>query len=154
WVGTNKGLSRFDIKADTFTNFFTRDIQENFSSFIIPFWAIKDEVFCREADSLITSYNIHSFERKILIKLNASDQTVNSNYSRQYSFFDTISKSIWMLEKCHDAAGGLLEVSLLTGKRIHHTWVCTMKIPNHCHWSEAMCYDKKRNSLWLNSSDG
>jgi len=154
WVGTNKGLSRFDIKADTFTNFFTSFSAASFSPFIIPFWVTKNEVYCREADSLITSYNIHSFEKKILMKLDSSDSTVNSNYSRQYSFIDTISKSVWMLERCHDSSGGLLEVSLLTGKRTHHTWECTRNIPNHCHWSEAMCYDKKRNSLWLNSSDG
>jgi len=38
WIGTNNGLSRYDSKADTFTNFFQAS----------PFWATHDEVLCIE----------------------------------------------------------------------------------------------------------
>ena len=42
WIGTDKGLSCYDIKADSFRNI-SSDLPE---TDIVPFWATKDEVFC------------------------------------------------------------------------------------------------------------
>ena len=60
-----------------------------------------------------------------------------------------------MTEMCSDSSlGGLLQIVLSTGKRIHYNWSCFKKIPNHCHYFESMCYDRKRNVLWFNTDDG
>ncbi len=155
WIGTSKGLTRYDIKADTFANFSSTISNTTFSTFIVPFFATKDEIYCHETDSFITAYNIHSFTKKILIKLTIDDKIVRSDYAPQYSFFDAGSKSIWISEGCSELrASGLLQISLLNNKRRLYDWPCYLKIPHHCHWSEGICYDRKRNALWLNSSDG
>jgi ligand-binding sensor domain-containing protein len=140
WIGTDKGLSRYDIKADTFTNFSPTILNATLTSFIIPFFNIKDELYCWETDSLITSYNIHSFRKKILLKLTAEDKVGYGDYIKQYSFFDVRSNSVWILT----SVGGLLQIPLLTKERKYYG----------CPWSESMCYDQKRNSLWLNSDGG
>src|SRR5665213_550931 len=67
WIGTEKGLSRYDIKADTFRNFLPDTHAVNGD--IDPFWATRDEVYCVETGSSITAYNIHSFAKKILANL-------------------------------------------------------------------------------------
>ena len=69
WIGTSKGLSRYDIKADTFTNF-TPFIDSAFSKFnISPFWSTNNEVFCIEPGSLITAFNIHTLTRRKLVQV-------------------------------------------------------------------------------------
>ena len=42
WIGTDKGLSCYDIKADSFRNIYSNLPGND----IVPFWATKDEVFC------------------------------------------------------------------------------------------------------------
>src|SRR5580704_15081219 len=42
WIGTNNGLSSYDLKADSFRNFPSAVAGET----VIPFWATADEVFC------------------------------------------------------------------------------------------------------------
>jgi hypothetical protein len=141
WIGTDKGLSRYDIKADTFSSFFPNSKMPSISTFIIPFWATKNEIFCDEADSLITSYNIHSFKRKILAKLSASDSIITSNYAKQYFGFDSMSNSLWMLRS---PDRGLVQINLVTGKRTIYS----------CPSGEVMNYDSKRNVIWLNTHTG
>lgn len=62
WIGTEKGLSRYDIKADTFQNYLLPATAVNRD--IVPFWATSDEVYCIESASTITAYNIHSLTKK------------------------------------------------------------------------------------------
>jgi ligand-binding sensor domain-containing protein len=60
WMGTGKGLSRYDMKADTFTNF-SPFIDSAFSKLTIaPFWATKDEMYCMEPGGLITAINSYT----------------------------------------------------------------------------------------------
>src|SRR5258708_6182461 len=49
---------------------------------------------------------------------------------------------------------GLFNVSLLNGKKTLYDWPCFKNIPHHIHYTEGMCYDSKRNCLWLNNDDG
>ena len=150
WIGTEKGLSRYDIKADTFRNFLPSANAVN--SDIVPFWATRDEVYCMETASTITAYNIHSFTRKILADL--SPEFVG--HGRPIPpVFDVRSNSIWMLEGVFaQPGGGLFQVSLTDGKKNHYTWPCYKNISGHSHLSNDMCYDRKRNSIWISSYDG
>lgn len=98
WIGTDKGVYRYDIKADTFTRFLPA------KPFAAVFWATRDEVFCVESDSII-AYNIHSFAKKKLVRLTSADST-GFGTSYPSSFFDAQSKSIWMLRGCDGQPGG------------------------------------------------
>jgi ligand-binding sensor domain-containing protein len=155
WIGTEAGLSRYDIKADTFTNFLPIQNTASLSSRIVPFWATKNEIYCIETDSLITTYDIHSLAKTNLVRLTADDKMGHGDYCRQYAIFDVSSNSVWMQEECSKRSnGGLVQISLSSGERGHYDWPCYKRIPHHCHWSEGTCYDRKRNAIWLNSPDG
>jgi len=144
WIGTDKGLTCYDIKADTLTNFFSTTM--TLFPFIVPFSATKDEVYCRESDSLITVYNIHTFAKKNLITLTPEDKLAKGgNYSIQNSIFDPSSNSVWILSFSGNT--GLLQISLSTGKRERYGWAGN-------NYAEAMCYDHKRNSIWINTDGG
>ena len=143
WIGTDKGLSRYDIKADTFTNFFPGFPSTTFSTFIIPFWATKDEIYCHETDSLLVSYNVHSLKKTILNHLGAEDSLQVGPYAKQYSIFDASSNSIWLLTRMFH--GELLNISLSTGERK------TYNLPG---FAEEMRLDHSRNSIWINTEGG
>ena len=154
WIGTNKGLSRYDIKADTFKNFLPAFFSTESVASIIPFWAARDEVYCIEAGNHIVAYNIHSFEKKILISLGKNAPARNNDCIPQ-SIYDENSNSVWIMTGKHDVpGGGLLQVLLTEQKMIHHQWLCFKNIPHHAHFSYGMCYDPKRKSIWINSTDG
>ena len=154
WIGTDRGLSRYDMMADTFSNFLPDYKSTGFASFIVPFWATKNEIYCQESDSVICSYNIRSFKKSILVHLGPGDR-VGLGYSVMHSVFDEASGSVWMSEACNDSSRGvLLQIELSTGKRTHYNWPCFKKIPNHCHFFESLCYDHKRNALWFSTDDG
>jgi hypothetical protein len=114
WIGTEKGLSRYDIKADTFTNFLLPAIAVNRE--IVPFWSTRDEIYCMETASTITAYNIHSFTKKVLVNLSPEYAGAGRTIPPVY---DAGSNSIWMLEGVFaQPGGGLFQVSLADGKRI------------------------------------
>ncbi len=69
WIGTNKGLSRYDIKSDTFKNFSSPGLSVTSVAAIIPFWATRNEVYCIESGNKVISYNIQSFEKKVVAHL-------------------------------------------------------------------------------------
>ena len=66
WVGTDKGISRYDIRADSFTHFLPGNV---FDQPMIPFWATADLVYCVESDTLITAYNIITLQKKEICRL-------------------------------------------------------------------------------------
>jgi len=142
WIGTDKGLSRYDRKADTLSNFLPSVKTPTFSTFIIPFWATKDEIFCQETDSFITSFNVHTLSRRTMAKLTAADSVTNDHYSTQNFIFDKTSNSIWLRRDLRTA--GLLQIFLSTQKRACYG------VPN----GESMCYDAGRNSIWTNTDNG
>ena len=47
-----------------------------------------------------------------------------------------------------------MQLSLTTGDKKYYSWKCYKNIPGHDHNAEAMCYDRKRNCLWINSGEG
>lgn len=152
WMGRFQGLSRYDIKADTFTNFNTHINSGTSEEMAIPFWATRNEIFCIEADSWITVYNIHSFARRKLLKI-ASADNVMTGFMAGYAIFDSASNSVWMLKRNEE---GLVQFSLSSGKVTHHPRVVeTKEFHAYVHKdAEAMRYDRNRNCIWINSHDG
>jgi len=148
WIGTNKGLSRYDIKADTFSNFTPATSDKH----IIPFYATRNEIFCIEGGLWIITYNIHSFAKKNKLKIAEAD-SANIGFTAANAIFDSASNSVWMLKYGEE---GLVQFSLSNGKVTTHTRaVQTNKFHSYVHKdAEAMCYDRKRNSIWINSHDG
>ncbi len=155
WIGTDKGLSCYDIKADTFKNFPSSIGGQS----IVAFWATKEEVFCWDyPESQLAAYNIHSFTKRTLVKLNVFSDSVGYAVTDKAAIFDASSNSVWMVKGIPGWAGGtgggLLQISLTNGKRQNFTWSCYRKMINHSHFSQGMRYDRVRNSIWLNSPDG
>ncbi len=152
WIGNNAGLSRYDIKADTFSNFPpAKDVS---NPYVEPFWATRDKLYALESGSRITVYDIHSLSKKTLLTLAATD-SVGAGLSVRYSYFDGHSNSIWMIHGDFDSpGGGLINISLSDGKKRSFGWPCYLNIKGHSHVSEAMRYDRKRNAIWINSPDG
>jgi streptogramin lyase len=148
WMGTGEGISRYDMKADTFTNF-SPFIDSAFSKLIIaPFWATKDEMYCMEPGGAITAINIHTLKREKILQLSKT-QDPGIEWNANKSFFDKSSNSIWVLKNYE------LEQIFLDGKIQYYSWPCYRKNVNHPrHNAEDMVYDSKRNSIWINSGDG
>ncbi|HWD87219.1 MAG TPA: two-component regulator propeller domain-containing protein, partial [Mucilaginibacter sp.] len=152
WIGTQGGMSRLDIKADTFSNF-TQDNETGINHDAIPFWATRDKLYTQEAASIVV-YDIHSLRKKTLAMLTANDG-FSFGPSPQYSIFNEKTNSIWMLRGVlNGPGGGLMKISLKDGKKQYYSWPCYRNIPNHNHSSEAMRFDPKRNAIWINSNDG
>jgi signal transduction histidine kinase/ligand-binding sensor domain-containing protein len=144
WAGTDMGISRYDIRADSFTHFLVDNPHTAFDQTIISFWATADWVYCVESDTLITAYNTHTLQKKEICKLSRRLYW----YSNALTVMEPDSNCIWMLPGT--AEGGLLRVSLSDGKE--QSYNPSFKEKNH--WSESMCYDKKRNCIWINEMGG
>lgn len=154
WVGTNKGLSRYDIKADTFSNFSPDTISIASIPTIMPFWATHDVVYCLEAGYKIVTFDVRSFKKSVLITLPRSVPQRNS-INVPNSIYDSESNSVWILTGDHtNPNGGLLQVLLSEKQTIHHEWDCPNKSQQHGHYSYNMQYDKTRNCIWINTVDG
>lgn len=154
WVGTNKGLSRYDIKADTFKNFLPDTISVTSVASVMPFWSTRNEVYCFEAGYKIVTFDIHSFKKKILVILE-NNLPQRNNINIPNSIYDSVSNSVWMLTgEYNSPTGGLMQVSLSDKKTVHYEWPCLHKDQKHAHYSYNMQYDKKRNCIWINSIDG
>ena len=153
WAGTDKGLSRYDIRADTFTNIPGPDGKASYGgASIIPFWATKDEVFCYDVGFNIASYNVHSLKPKSIKQLSEKD-SVDFWPAACYGIYDTGSNSIWLLLV---AKPGLLQISLADGRVTRHDCPVFRKDRDAIGHrdAQAMCYDKKRNCIWLNGHEG
>jgi hypothetical protein len=105
WMGTSKGVSRYDMKADTFTNFspyidsaFPKSspkiARSSFSSGVAPFWATKDEMYCMEPGGAITAINIHTLKREKILQLSRMPGP-GIEWKANKSFFNKSSKSFW-----------------------------------------------------------
>jgi streptogramin lyase len=156
WMGTGAGLSRYDIAADTFTNFLplidSAFPQSNITPFTIaPFWATKDEMYCIEPSGTITAINIHTLKREKILQLSTTNRPAIV-WNTNKSFFDKSSKSFWFL-----CGGGRLEQVYPDGRVQFYTWpYYEGKTGNdhRRHDAEDMCYDPGRNSVWINSGEG
>jgi signal transduction histidine kinase/ligand-binding sensor domain-containing protein len=147
WIGTNRGLYRYDMKADTFTRFLK----------VFPFWATKNEVLCIDESGPVISINTNSFEKKTVAAITPAD-SAGAGLQSLSTFFDEKTNSLWILRSRRDNTGwhgnGLLEINITTGERRYFDWKCYKNIPGHDHSAESMRYDAKRNSLWINSGEG
>jgi ligand-binding sensor domain-containing protein len=144
WIGSeDRGVSRYNIKTDDFTNFYPDSLNKYDVATINPFWATKNEVICFER-SLIISYNIHTYQKKILSNLLKND--MNS------SLFDNHTNTVWGLVQ--NPKGNM---SLL-GVNIHNKTIDSFPLPHYTKSTyfdaEAMCLDEKRNCIWINGNEG
>ena len=153
WIGTRQGLSRYDIKADTFTNFHTATKPENLDNLVVPFWATSKEVLCIEGQNQISAYDILSFQRKKLADIKDSDKVGRSPLKISHAIFDSGSNSVWMLPEDEE---GLTQFFLSTGKSVFHKRIEFSKkpLPTGHRDAEAMCFDRNRSCIWINSYDG
>jgi len=148
WIGTDKGLSRYDIKADTFKSFFSAIASASSSASIVPFWATSTEVLCVESDSIITSYNIHSLVKRMMVRLS---QKIGRKGYIPFCIFEAGANCIWALPMNRE--GGLIQVSILNGKSKIYNWA-DRNHKDQSHFSEGMCFDRKRNVIWMNTEGG
>jgi len=137
WIGSDKGLWRYDNTADSFTHFLPYDTSGYATAYIIPFWATESELLCAEADTMITAYNIHTFAKRRVVYLH---HKIANNSTVQFSVYEPRTSTVWMLLNIE----GLYSVSLKNGSMEAYG----------CNGSEGLCYDRKRNSLWLNTEQG
>lgn len=154
WIGTNKGLVHYNIMSDSFQSFPTSVTSYSDLTTIIPFWSSSDKLYCIESARLISNYDLQTRQRKVLTTL-PSRQTWKNQVIMAFSVFDSASNSVWMLSGENQQTGnGLIQVSL-TDKTIRdYSWVCFDDKKGHNHYTEGMCFDRKKNGLWLNSPDG
>jgi hypothetical protein len=104
-----------------------------------------------EPGGIISAFNIHTLIRRNLPELpNNMDTKVRWNLNR--SIFDRHSNSIWKLSYYSDTA--VLEQIFLDGRTQKYSWPCFRNNIQHGHNAEEIKYDQKRNSIWVNSSDG
>jgi len=150
WIGTRSGLSRFENRADSFINFHNYIDPNVVEPFTIPFWATSGEVFCIEMGSRITAYDIRSLKRRVIVEHFVHDWD-GKQLRPGTSVLVEKTNSVWVL-----AIAGLSEISLSTGKQAEFSLRCRRKVKpdTYQHTSRAMCFDAKRNSIWINTSDG
>lgn len=154
WIGTNKGLSRFDIKADTFKNFPPGFLSANSVATAVPFWATSEEIFCIESADQLIMYNIHSLEKKLIANLDKNGPLRNPA-TIPHTIYNSRLNSVFIITGQPGVpGGGLQEVLLNEKKTIQHQWRCFKNIARHAHYSYGMRFDKKRNCIWINSTDG
>ena len=156
WIGTDKGISRYDFKADTFSNYpplnnsAVPTALTNSSGIMAPIGSTKNTIFCMEPGAVITAFDIRTLKRRRLVKL-ASDFDATIVWNTNKSFFDARSNSIW---KLYHYVGPIEQISLDNGETQKYSWPCYMNNAKHQHNAEDMVYDSKRNSIWVNSGDG
>ena len=157
WMGTDIGLTRYDLRADTFANFYTAIDSKNSVGMVRAFWSTKKFIYCIESGTRIVSYDIYTLRKNTLLTFSDGEKKDMVHLSLSYTILDTISNSLWMLEEMsiNPHKGRLSSVSLSDGKKENYEWQCYIKNnKTHRHSAEAMKLDGSRNSIWINSGDG
>ena len=155
WIGTENGIARYNISADTFTSFFPEKRHTTFKD-MLPFWATKDEVFCIEKEFEIVSFNTRSLAKRSLARLDDFEGLFFGPAPR-YTVFDGRTKSLWLLlREPFKKTCGLLKLTVPGGEKQFFTWPVDKNKGHYgrVHDAEAMKYDPKRHSIWINSTDG
>ena len=155
WIGTSDGLSRYERTSDSFRNFLTKSDSIGATTSIIPFWATRTAVYCYESlTGTIATYDVHSFERKQILDLRSAGVNTGELHVSS-TVLDTASNCLWLLDLHGLGRGGILQISLADGHQQKYAWECRKNnLPPHRHSAEAMRFDSKRNSIWLNTGDG
>ncbi len=153
WIGTNKGILYYNTRIDSFINIFPKAGTGNDISTIMPISADSEEVFCVESSTQIISYNIHSFQRKLISTLPES-LTNKNKLLIQFAVFDPGTQSIYINKGDQSTDSmGLIKVDVSTGNTVTYSWPCFLhKKHNDNHG--ALCLDEKRKLIWINSGDG
>ncbi|MEP7323298.1 MAG: ATP-binding protein [Saprospiraceae bacterium] len=153
WIGTEHGITRYNIKKETFTNFLPdTSIVKSGILTIYPFWATPHEVFCIEGEAVITAYNILTSSKRVLATLSGINGF--NGPAAGYSIYDSTSNSLWFLvEDQIKNQRELLQISLLDKTRNVYVLPLVAK-KNSTNGAEAMCFDAKRNCIWINSDNG
>ena len=149
WIATLSGLSRYDIKADTFTHVASLKNRAVTYPYTVPFGATKDEVFCIEMKSRLSAFNIYSFKRRVIVEHFQNDWDDNFP-TLSHSILDEKNGCVWMVTKA-----GVLKLALSTGKEEEYSFLCRRKVKyeGYRHYLSALCFDKKRSLIWLSTSD-
>ena len=153
WIGTHRGLSRYDIRADTFTNIESAIEPDLEDMSVVPFWTTSNRLFAVESGIWISEYDIISYNKRRLYKILPEDQVAAYSPAVSSIIFDSLSNSIWMLRSSGE---GLVQLDLSSSKVIQHLRADYKKSQSSYHQttSEAMCYDPGRHCIWINSHDG
>lgn len=154
WIGTNKGIVHYNTMADSFQSIPTTVAAYTDLTTIIPFWSTRENVYCLESARYITQFDLKTWQRKVLVILPQRKAWQNQVVMAS-SIFDSASNSIWMLnDDNQQAESEIIQVSLTDKSIRDFSFPCFDKKKNHSHFSRGMCYDKKKQGLWLNSPDG
>ena len=156
WIGTEKGMSRYDIKADTFSNFSPLFDSPYAKATITPFWVTPNEVYCMEPGAWITAIDVRTLARRKLVKIPKEVNVYVAHWNTNKSFFEAASGSFWALASYEGQQGfGLVQI-FQNGNIAKYPWPCNRNHTGmpHGHEAEDMEFDAVRNSIWINSSDG
>ena len=154
WIGTNKGLLQYNTQTDTFTSI--RPVSNSYDSLTaaVGFGVSEDEVYSIEAGNTITATNTRNYKRRVLVKL-PPGWIWKNHVLMASNIFEKASNSVWVLDGDYgQPGGGLMQVSLSDGAIKKYSWNCYNHKKDHCHFSQGMCLDTKRNAIWINSADG
>jgi signal transduction histidine kinase/ligand-binding sensor domain-containing protein len=159
WMATERGVSRYDIQTDLFTNFLTEIDSTTSDGSIIPFGSTKTHIYCFESRNRIVTFDIRSLEKKtILTSLQPLNSLINdlSFGSGLFSnaILDSKSNSVWLLAPSSEkGANGLIQFSLIDGKRTTYSWPVIYPDRMRVEF-ESMKLDRKRNLIWISTTSG
>jgi hypothetical protein len=97
WIGTETGLSLYDISADTFKTVAALSAKRpsGIEYAFVPFWATKDEVFFWDyPGSQLAAFNIHTLQKRQLAKISPDD--IGKELSDQNSVFDAADGNFYV----------------------------------------------------------
>ena len=104
-------MSRYDIKADTFSNFAPLFDSPYAKATIAPFWVTPDEVYCMEPGEWITAIDVRTLARRKLVKIPKEVNVFVAQWNTSKSFFEAASGSFWALAGYEGKQGfGLVQI--------------------------------------------
>jgi signal transduction histidine kinase len=155
WIATERGVSRYDIQTDLFTNFLTEIDSTTRDGSMIPFGSTNTHIYCFESRTRIVTFDIRSLEKKTVL---TSSQPFNNlsffSVLFSYAILDSKSNSVWLLDPSSEKGdNGLIQISITDGKQTKYPW--PIIYPDRTREdAESMKLDLKRNSIWINSPSG
>ncbi|HMG90320.1 MAG TPA: hypothetical protein VK589_09670, partial [Chryseolinea sp.] len=145
WMATERGVSRYDIQTDLFTNFPGEIDSTTSDASMIPFGSTNTHIYCLESRTRIVTFDIRSLEKKTVL---TSPQPFNNP-----AILDSKSNSVWSLAPSSErGANGLIQISLTDGKQTIYPW--PVIYPDRAQTFQPMKLDPKRNSIWINTPSG
>jgi len=149
WIGTTKGLARYDLEADSFTNFTIAHDTADYDKSILPIWSTSRDVYCLEAKRRIVSFDPYTLQKKNILELSG-----NYLWPLTTICIDTVTNTLWLMQPITRDTASLLSISLSNKKQTLYSWPCFRPHIAHRHSAESIKLDIKRHSIWINSGDG